>query len=67
MKKRTQFLQIGLLFCLMVGMLGLVQPAGAATLTVCSSSVCPYHTISSAVAAASAGDTILHSNSQIHL
>ncbi len=58
MKRRTQLLQIGLLFCLVAGMFGLVQPAGAATLTVCPSIFCLYQTISSAVAAANPGDTI---------
>ncbi len=61
MNKHAQFIRIGLLVCLTIGMVVTVQPARASTLEVCPPSYmppCPFPSITVAVAAAQAGDTI---------
>ena len=59
MKKQAPFIRLGLASCLVLSLLVTVQPARAASLTVCPfSNVCLYQSIKTAVAAAQVGDTI---------
>jgi len=57
MNKRNQFIRIGMVFCLTIGILLTTNPARAATWQVCPIS-CTYTTIGAAVAAATSGDEI---------